>query len=80
MSTICLFTLCIYLSDTILNSTAAKCLVPGLFWVFWDLLLFLSAFSGILLGDVAALKIERFTESTEHDKFSKKLWNQNQFE
>jgi len=44
----------------ILNSSSARSLVSG---VFWDLLLFLSSFSAILLGDVIAQKNERFTKS-----------------
>jgi len=53
-------TLCMHL---ILNSAAARFLVPGVFGVFWDLWLFLSSFSAILFGDVIALKKERFTEN-----------------
>ena len=50
------FVLCIHLCN-ILNYTVAKSLVGG---VFWDLVLFLSSFSAILLGAVIAQKNERF--------------------
>ena len=50
----------IYLKHT--SSIPAMRNFSGLFWVFWDLLLFLSSSSAILLGDVIAYKNERFTK------------------
>ena len=43
-----------YLSfkHTFFNSSTARFLVSGVFWVLWDLFIFLSSFSAILLGGI----------------------------
>ena len=59
-----------FLSFTVYGASKFTCLilylliflVSGVFWVFWNLLLFLSSFSAILLRDVIGSKNERFTK------------------
>jgi len=46
----------------ILNSTNVKKIRPGVFWVFWDLLLFLASSS--VLGDVMTYKKQEFSKRT----------------
>ena len=48
----------------IFNFTSSDISRSGVFWLFWDLLLFLSSFSAILLGNVIAWKNKSFTKST----------------
>jgi len=56
---------CVFIfQKKILNS--AEFFDPGAFWVLWDLLLFLSSFSAILLGDVIACNPERFTKNSRN--------------
>jgi len=44
-----------------LNSTHTK-IFPGVLYVFWDILLFMSSFSANLLGDVRAFKKAKIPE------------------
>ena len=43
-------------------------LASGVFWVFWNLLLFLFSFSAILLGDVIACKKRKIHEEKEKEE------------